>query len=64
MFGFFLGCTILAAPVLMVDIWLAEKRINDKLDVLNAVMAVMAENDDLLDGGSECDCEGCDTVHL
>ena len=51
MFGFFLGCTILAAPVLMVDIWLAEKRINDKLDVLNAVMAVMAENYDLLDRG-------------
>ena len=49
--GFFLGCTILAAPVLMVDIWLAEKRINDKLDVLNAVMAVMAENYDLLDRG-------------
>ena len=50
-FGFFLGCTILAAPVLMVDIWLAEKRINDKLDVLNAVMAVMAENYDFLDRG-------------
>ena len=51
MFGFFLGCTILAAPVLMVDIWLAKNRINDELDVLNAVMAVMAESDDLLDRG-------------
>ena len=47
--------------MLIVDIWLAQKKINNQLDVLNAVMA---ENDDLLDGGSECDCEGCDTVHL
>ena len=45
-FGFFWGCTILAAQVLIVDIWLAEKKINHKFDVLKAVMA---ENDDFLD---------------